>query len=193
MLDSIEFIVFEGGDCSGKTTVAKLLSDHLNEIGKPTFLTREPNGAIRDIFLNNDFNPVTNLLLIAANRYEHNLQIQQAIKEGKIVICDRYTDSTIAYQHFGAGVDLDLIEVLNKNFVLLNPDVTFFLRTSPEVAMERLKLRRSNEDQGETEAYLKKIDNGFMHTCRNNKTSIIIDSNRTIDKVFNEIKHILKV
>ncbi len=115
------FITFEGIDGSGKTTQSELLADYFRQIyGEGNvILTREPGGTdfaekVRKELLVCDIDPVSELLLLISMRYEHMKKlISTALQEGKIVICDRFIDSTIAYQGYGFGVDLELIERLH--------------------------------------------------------------------------------
>src|SRR5512137_1696755 len=116
------FITFEGVEGCGKTTQIKLLAERLDEAGFRTLLTREPGGCpiadkIRQILLDADNQamvPLTELLLYAAARAQHVAEvIVPALEAGMIVLCDRFTDATIAYQHFGRGIERSTIDELN--------------------------------------------------------------------------------
>lgn len=147
------FITFEGVEGSGKTTQAKKLADFLKTAtfihpSKEILLTRCPGGTkkgekIREIFLSNQYEPTAELLLMAADRAEiANTLIRPHLKKGEIVICDRFSDSTIAYQGYRAGVDLHTIKnVMNIAINGLKPDITFLLDIPPELTRRRIKHR----------------------------------------------------
>ena len=139
------FITFEGPDGSGKSTQAKLLSDHLERKGTSVLLTREPGGTelgrtIRQILLNpeSEISPMAEVLLYACDRAEHvNSVIKPALLEGKTVICDRYFDSNVAYQG-GLLVDFDKILEINKHATLgIIPDLTVLLDIDPKLGISR--------------------------------------------------------
>ncbi len=129
------FITFEGIDGSGKTTQSKLLANHFKQIRgeNNVVLTREPGGTnfaekVRGVLLTNNIDSISELLLLISMRREHMKKlILPALAEGKIVICDRFIDSTIAYQGYGFGVDLGLIRDLHKLVEIKYPDITFIL------------------------------------------------------------------
>ncbi len=132
------FITFEGGEGSGKSTHANLLKDYLENKGFEVLLLREPGGTetgekLREILLNDKskISPLTELLLFLASRRELIVRvIEPALKESKIVICDRFMDSTIAYQGYGRGIDIELISKLNGLVVDgTSPNLTFILDT----------------------------------------------------------------
>ncbi len=133
------FITFEGGESSGKTTHSQLLKKYLEEKGYEVLLTREPGGpvlseAVRDILLNPNLNIVSlsELFLFEAARAQHVKRfVFPALRAGKVVICDRFTDSTVAYQGYGRKLDLQLIDRLNSVASLgLTPVLTIYLDIS---------------------------------------------------------------
>lgn len=146
------FISFEGNDGSGKSTQAKTLARRLAQAGFDVVLTREPGGTkvgeqIRDILLdrdNNDMDNLTEALLYAAARAQHVRQvIKPALVEGKLVISDRYVDSSIAYQGAGRGLGVDLVRGINAPAVdHCLPDLTIFLKLNPEVGLKRFSASR---------------------------------------------------
>jgi len=146
------FIVFEGVDGSGTTTQAELLARFLEELGHAVVLTREPGGTptaerIRELVLNPELRETTHLtelFLYAASRAQHvEEKIVPSLAEGKIVICDRFTASTLAYQAYGRGLDIELVEKINSYAVGdCCPDLTIFLELSIEEARQR-RLRRA--------------------------------------------------
>ncbi|WP_395463308.1 dTMP kinase [Wolbachia endosymbiont of Cantharis cryptica] len=148
------FITFEGIDGSGKTTQSELLANHFKQIHgeNNVVLTREPGGTdfaekIRGILLKDNIDPISELLLLISMRYEHVKKlILPALKEGKIVICDRFIDSTIAYQGYGLSVDLGLIRDLHKLVKIKRPDVTFILDIDIKVGLSRAKDKNKYEE-----------------------------------------------
>ncbi|MDX2129428.1 MAG: dTMP kinase [Chloroherpetonaceae bacterium] len=148
-------ISFEGLDASGKSTQLKLLESHLKSIGKDSLCLREPGGIllgeeIRNILLHHqeEIHPTAELLLFFASRAELiERRIRPALLRGEIVILDRFYDSTIAYQGFGRGIDLKIIEQLISIVTQgLEPNHTFYLDISPEAAFQRkTQLVESNQ------------------------------------------------
>lgn len=150
------FITFEGGECSGKTTVIKELEKKLQELNIKYISTREPGGIkiaekIRDIILDVENKSMTyecEALLYAASRMQHlKERVIPALNDGYIVLCDRFLDSSLAYQGYARG--LGFKDVLIANSFALNylPDLTIFIDVTPEVALERLKNRSEKIDR----------------------------------------------
>lgn len=162
------FITFEGIDGSGKTTQSKLLADHFKQMrGEDNVvLTREPGGTdfaekIREVLLTNNIDPISELLLLISMRYEHMKKlILSALAEGKIVICDRFIDSTIAYQGYGLGVDLELIRKLHELLEIKRPDVTFILDIDVDIALSRAKDKNKYEEMDVD--FYNKVRKGFQ-------------------------------
>ncbi len=154
------FISFEGTDGSGKTTQIKLLEAYIRQKGYETVLTREPGGTrvselIRDMVLdpeNREITPLTEMILYAASRAQHVAQvIKPAVDRGKIVICDRFVDSSYAYQGCGRGVDLKVVADVNRAAVNgIVPHMTFFLDIVPEISLGR-RLNSTGADRIEQE------------------------------------------
>lgn len=148
------FITFEGIDGSGKTTQSKLLADYFRQIygENSVVLTREPGGTdfaekIRNVLLVNDIDPISELLLFVSTRCEHMKKlILPALKEGQIVICDRFIDSTIAYQGYGFGVSLELIKQLHELVGIKYPDITFILDIDVNVGLSRAEDKNKYEE-----------------------------------------------
>jgi len=146
-LNNAKFITFEGIDGSGKSTQARLLLDHMNNSGVETILVREPGGtniseSIREILLHNSSSQMgdrTESLLMTASRAQLTQEvIIPNIDQGKFVIADRYSDSTLAYQGGGRNLDIEwLIELNNYATFTLLPDITFFVDIRPEEALRR--------------------------------------------------------
>ena len=143
------FITFEGIDGSGKSTQISLLCNELERRGLPFILTRQPGGTeigakIRQILLdpeNSAMDPKAELLLYLADRVQHLQEvIRPALAEGKLVLCDRYHDATLAYQGAGRGLDLSWMEELSKDLIL-TPDLTIWMELDPKCIW---KVRVSN-------------------------------------------------
>lgn len=172
------FISFEGGEGSGKTTQINKLSQMLTDNGHKVITTREPGGTpegdkVRDLIVQRDggdWNPMAETLLLFAARTMHVEKIiGPALDEGKIIITDRYTDSTVAYQGYGHGLALDKIEDINK-LVLggLKPDLTFILDIDPKAGLERSERRLASETLGvnQTEDKFERMDFSFHEKLR---------------------------
>jgi dTMP kinase len=145
------FITFEGVEGCGKTTQIRMLADRLTADGYRVLLTREPGGClisdkIRSILLdaeNRDMVPLTELFLYAAARAQHVSEvIKPALAEGTIVLCDRFTDATVAYQHYGRGIDRSTIDILNVLACQsLSPDLTVLMDCDAATGLSRAKSR----------------------------------------------------
>jgi dTMP kinase len=142
------FITIEGGEGSGKTTQSKLLKEYLEQLGWNVLLTREPGGtvlaeAIREILLNpaSRFVPLSELFLYEAARVQHMEEfILPALKAGKVVICDRFIDATVAYQGYGRKLDLKFIDSLNKKSTFgVMPKLTIYLDIEPKAGLNKAK------------------------------------------------------
>ncbi len=142
------FITLEGGEGVGKTTQQALLAQQLCQAGYPCLCTREPGGtalgrALREILLHGDpLTPLAELFLYAADRAEHVQKcILPALAAGQVVVCDRFTDSTLAYQGYGRGLDLQQVRQLNHLATGgLQPQLTLWLDLAPEVGLARSRL-----------------------------------------------------
>jgi len=184
-------IVFEGIEGSGKSHHISLVSKYLNKKKISHIKIREPGGnpnseKIRKLILNNksNFNKNTDLLLYMASRSENINTIRNSLNK-KVILIDRFTDSTIAYQHFGMGVDINLIETLNK-YLLKNIKVNFtFLNiVNQHNLRERLKKRKSlNRYDKFNTSFYKKVQNGYLKLSKKNKKKYqLINSNLEIKK-----------
>ena len=198
-------IVFEGIEGSGKSHHINKVSKYLDKKKASYIKIREPGGSlnsekIRRLILNkkSNFNIYTDLLLYLAARSENINLIKKSYKK-KIILIDRFTDSTIAYQHFGMGVDLKIINTINK-FLLKNIKVNFtFLNiVNKKNLLQRLKNRKSlnRYDRFDMNFY-NKVQKGFLKLAKSNKKSYkIIDSNLDIkkneDSIINQFKKLIK-
>lgn len=196
-----KFIVFEGPDRCGKSTQANMLEQYFAELGKEVILTREPGGDkvaedIREILLNPDnvVSPMTELLLYEASRAQHTEQkVLPALKEGKIVICERYTMSTCAYQGYGRNIDMDIIDRLNNIATLgLEPDLTLVFLMSDKYFKERGEHLFSDRLEREDEAFRHKMRQGYRELVAKQKNAVIINADndkKTVQEaVLKEIK-----
>jgi dTMP kinase len=142
------FITIEGGEGSGKTTQSRLLKEYLEKVGRKVLLTREPGGtlfaeSIRKILLSPDSRPVplSELFLYEAARAQHMDEfVIPALKAGKVVICDRFTDATVAYQGYGRKLDIKLINRFNKEATFgILPNLTIYLDIDPKKGLNKAK------------------------------------------------------
>tara|TARA_B100001996_G_scaffold233751_1_gene180460 strand:+ start:154 stop:798 length:645 start_codon:yes stop_codon:yes gene_type:complete len=201
------FIVFEGIEGSGKSYQSKRLYNNIKKRKLPVILTREPGGTVgaerirniilKDYFTNNSkekFDKYTDTLLYLAARNEHvQNKIKNAISKKKIIICDRFIDSTIAYQVYGKGVERNLIDSVHK-FILKNikPDITFLLKVDISKAFKRLKKRKKkNRYDKFSKSFYIKAQKAFVKLAKKNRKKYRIYDNSTDDK--NLEKEILKV
>ena len=199
-----KFITFEGCDGCGKSTQLALLSNYLTEQNIPHIFTREPGGgkiseAIREILLNGKNTEMTDeceALLYAAARVQHLAdRVEPALQEGKLVICDRYVDSSLAYQAYARGLGEDFIKKINA-FALQNylPDVTIFIDLTPEAAF----LRKCGADENDRleqagMAFHKKVYEGYDTLAKNEPERIArVDGNQTPNGIFENVLAILK-
>lgn len=195
------FITFEGGEGSGKTTCIKKVVKTLKEQGHVVVLTREPGGTpiseeIRNVILdkkNVDMDPRTEALLYAASRRQHIVQkILPSLKEGKIVISDRFLDSSLAYQ--GGARKLGIDEILHVNMYAtegLEPDITFFFDIEPEEGLKRIAAnagREVNRLDVEKLSFHYEVRKYFQElTKRFSKRFVVIDASKDAEHVYQEV------
>jgi dTMP kinase len=206
----VGFITFEGGDGTGKSTQIRLLERHLVAQGKSCLTTREPGGTslgqlLRKILLESGDRPIsssTELLLYLADRAQHVHEvIAPAIMQGKIVLSDRYIDSTVAYQGYGRGFEVQLLLALNRVASQgVTPDFTFLLDCPVELGLSRTIHRRSdssiakNDDRFENEnlEFHEKVRRGFLDLARAEPARFyVIDASRSEQEVFAAVKEIV--
>jgi dTMP kinase len=208
----IRFITFEGGDGSGKTTQLNLLAKYLSRRGRGYLCTREPGATklgkmIRRVLLEAGDEKIaseTELFLYLADRAQHVCEIiRPALAAGQIVLCDRFTDSTVAYQGYGRGVDLRVLGDLNRIASGgLTPDLTFFLDCAPELGLartaERMAAQRPGErreDRFEREAaeFHARVRKGFQELARSDGARIrLLDASRSAEDLHEEIRSIVE-
>ena len=194
------FITFEGGDGSGKSTQVNLLKDYLDNLNFETIKTREPGGTpsaeiLRDLLTTGEvekWTPMSEALLMWAARYEHLIQvIEPALNSGKNVICDRFYDSTYAYQGVAHNLGIDKMEKLKKIIIGdIEPDITFVLDIDPKVGLKR-SLDRSNQEN-RFESYNidfhNKIRSAFLEIAKKNKNRcVVVDASLNEQEINNLI------
>ncbi len=199
------FISFEGIDCCGKTTQVKLLIDKLQSQKKEAVLLREPGGTIiseriREILLdkkNSHLTQIAEVLLFSASRTQLVSEIiMPALSENKIVICDRYVDSTTVYQGYGRGISLDAIQSLNATATIgVMPQKTFFIDITIEEMFLRRKNGRQETDRMEmaTTEFYNRVRNGYIELSRKEPNRfVVIDGKQPIEAIhtliWNEIE-----
>ncbi len=198
------FITFEGIEGAGKSTQAKMLHSFLIEKNIPSVLTREPGGTnlgkkIREILLTPTeeiFPPNAELMLYEADRniHIHNV-IKPNLRKGTNVICDRFTDSTLAYQGYARGLDLKLIENLNNIATEgLKPDITFLIDIDVKEGFERIKKEREiDRIEQESIEFHKRLREGFLKIAEKNKDRVVvINGAKSKEEIFSEIIKVLK-
>ena len=199
------FISFEGIDGCGKSTQADLLRSYLESKGEQVELLREPGGTalseqIREILLNpnNDkMDPSTESILLSASRAQLTREIIiPALERGNVVICDRYADSTLAYQGYGRGINLEWLEKLNAFATAgLKPDITLLVDLPVDEAFNRMQSKSFDRIEMEGIEFLNKVRSGYLElTDRFSKRYFMIDGMETIEemskKIINKIEEI---
>ena len=190
------FITFEGGDGCGKTTQIKLLDEYLRKKGYKTLLTREPGSKglgekVREILLNydGDVSPVCESFLFLADRAQNvDCLIKPALEEGTIVICDRHTDSSVAYQGYGRGLDIDRIKKLNSIATSgLNPDLTIVLDVDVETSQKRVGAEKDRMESAGIE-FFERVRQGYLEIAKQEPERVkVVDSTKTIEEIHKEI------
>ena len=207
------FIVFEGVEGCGKSYQSKKLINNLKKIGINPVLTREPGGTksaelIRSLILKDYFNKdnkekfdkYTDTLLYLAARNEHiKNKIKPALKKKKIVICDRFTDSTLAYQVYGKKVKKSFIESIHKYILQgVKPNITFVLKVTPKSSKVRLKNRKTkNRYDDFAQSFYIKAQQSFLKIAKNKKNYYILESSKNDSnlekKIFKLVKKYLNI
>ena len=200
------FITFEGGEGSGKSSVMKLLAERLEKEGYSVVTTREPGGTpiaeeIRNVILdkkNTDMDPRTEALLYAASRRQHLVQkVWPALQEGKLVLCDRFLDSSLAYQ--GVARHLGVDEILNVNLFATEgkyPDLTLFFDLEPEIGLARIAAnagREVNRLDLEKMDFHKNVRSAFQELAKRFANRyVVIDASQSFEKVFEDAYQAIK-
>ena len=207
------FIVFEGVEGCGKSFQSKKLFNRLRKKRINTILTREPGGTksselIRNLILKDyftkdrkeKFDKYTDTLLYLAARNEHiKNKIKPALLQKKVVICDRFTDSTIAYQVYGKQVDINFINGIHKKILQgVKPNIVFILKVSEKSSIKRLKKRRTkNRYDNFAQSFYNRAQKSFIKIAKNKQNYFVMDSSANDslleEKIFNITRKFLKI
>lgn len=200
------FITIEGPDGSGKTTILQMLAENLEKEGHAVVATREPGGIeiaeqIRKVILdpeNTAMDPRTEALLYAAARRQHLAEkVKPALKEGKIVLCDRFVDSSLAYQGHARGLGIDEVYSINE-FAIENmmPAMTLYFDVAPEIGLERInknKGREVNRLDMEKLEFHQKVREGYMILAERFSDRIVkVDASKDLDTVYGQAEAQIK-
>ncbi|NLG37328.1 MAG: dTMP kinase [Clostridiales bacterium] len=190
------FITFEGPDGAGKTTQIERLTAHISKRGLPLTVTREPGGTaigekIRALLLDPDhceMDPVAEALLYAASRAQHVREIiAPALLDGRVVVCDRFIDSSLAYQGFGRKLGEKLIWELNAPALCgVMPDLTLCVLAKPDTSLRRLAQKEGGPDRLESENrdFFTRVYEGYRALCREYpERMLLLDADRDIDDI----------
>lgn len=197
------FITLEGMEGCGKSTQCALLVEHFTRLGFDVLRTLEPGGSVlgkelRRILLdpaNSDLSPVSELFLYLADRAQHvGTVIRPALEQDRVVICDRFADSTVVYQGYGRGLEPSLLRQLNDTAVQgLWPDATVLLDLAPEQGLRRALTRNMRENKARTEgrfeaeslAFHTRVREGYLTwAALNRERFLVVDADRTPEQVF---------
>ena len=207
------FIVFEGVEGCGKSFQSKKLYNKLRKLKIDSILTREPGGTrsselirnliLKDYYSKNNkekFDKYTDTLLYLASRNEHiKNKIKPALLKKKIIICDRFTDSTLAYQVYGKKVDVNFINNIHKKILDgIKPNIVFILKVSKESSKRRLKKRKTkNRYDNFAQSFYTKAQRSFIKLAENKKNYFVLDSSLNDDflenKIFKIVSKFLKI
>lgn len=195
------FITFEGPDGCGKTTQMKLLAEYLEKKGEKVVLTREPGGKglgekVREILLNYDgevSDRCESFLFLADRAQNIDIIVNPAVKAGKIVLCDRHIDSTVAYQGYGRGLDIERINMLNN--LATNgkkPDLTFVFDVDVETSMKRVGKEKDRMESAGIDFH-NRVRQGYLELAKQEPQRIkVIDATKSIEEIHDEVINILK-
>jgi len=197
------FITFEGIEGSGKSTQIELLQASLKEEGYSVEVLREPGTTqlgerIRDVFLektDEQVDPMTEAFLLYASRkhLDQNF-LQEHLKNESIVIADRYSDATVAYQCYGKGLSEDFVKYIHEKSNLLSPDLTFYMDITAEASKSRIDNRELDRMESESIDFFSKVRMGYLEIAKSNPDRIIIlDAELSVkdlqNTIFNEVKN----
>ncbi len=200
------FIAFEGGEGAGKSTILDKIYDWMKDENIPCIKTREPGGIkiseqIRSVILDNnntEMDERTEALLYAAARRQHLVEkIIPALNEGKVVLCDRFIDSSLAYQGYARGIGMDEILEIN-NFAIgeYMPNLSIFFDLDPSEGLKRINKdnnREVNRLDNEKLDFHNKVREGYYKILEKDKDRIVkIDASKSIDKVYEDVKYIIR-
>lgn len=200
------FFTFEGPEGAGKTTVLKMIVSKLQEEGKEVIATREPGGSviaeeIRQVILNpvhKEMDAKTEALLYAAARSQHFVEkIEPALREGKVVLCDRFIDSSLAYQGIGRGLGIEGVKSINEFAIGERmPDMTILFDLDPEIGLERInahKDREVNRLDVESLAFHQKVRKAYLMLAKEFPERIfVIDASKPLEEVYQSVWKVLR-
>ncbi|WP_423408666.1 dTMP kinase [Heyndrickxia sp. MSNUG] len=200
------FITIEGPDGSGKTTIINMLADNLQKEGFEVVATREPGGIeiaeqIRQVILDRDntaMDPRTEALLYAAARRQHLAEkVKPALEKGKIILCDRFVDSSLAYQGYARGLGIDEVYSINEFAIEdMMPQLTLYFDLAPELGLERInknKGREVNRLDLENLEFHQKVREGYMILADRFSDRIVkIDASRELEAVYKDAEARIK-
>lgn len=196
------FITFEGPDKAGKSTQIRLLCEYYEQNGIPFLLTREPGGCaisekIRQLLLDpcNDMGPICEAMLYAAARSELvEKVIMPALQQGTTVICDRFVDSSIAYQGYGRELGAKKVAALNRWATQgLTPDITFYLSIRPEIAQQRMNHMKKDRLERADQAFRTRVTQGYEALLQAQPERFtVVDANGSIEQIHQTILQILR-
>ncbi len=195
------FITFEGADGCGKSTQLNLLSDYLKNKGYDVIITREPGAKglgekIRDILLNydGDVSDRCESFLFLADRAQHiDMVVKPAIEQGKIVLCDRHTDSSVAYQGYGRGLSIDRINMLNDLAVNgRKPDITFVFDVDVETSMSRVGSEKDRMESAGME-FFNKVRKGYLEIAKQEPKRVkVLDAKKSIEEIHQNVVKLIE-
>ena len=195
------FITFEGADGCGKTTQLELLAQYLKEKNKEVIITREPGAKglgekIREILLNyeGEVSDRCESFLFLADRAQHiDMIVNPAVKAGKIVLCDRHIDSSVAYQGYGRGLDVEQIDRLNM--LATNgkrPDLTIVFDIDVETSMKRVGKEKDRMESAGVE-FFNRVREGYLELAKQEPERIcVLDATKSIDEIHKEVVKIVE-
>lgn len=195
------FITFEGADGCGKTTQLELLADYLKEKNKEVIITREPGAKglgekIREILLNYDgeVSDRCESFLFLADRAQHiDMIVNPAVEAGKIVLCDRHIDSSVAYQGYGRGLDIEQIDRLNM--LATNgrrPDLTLVFDIDVETSMKRVGKEKDRMESAGVE-FFNRVREGYLELAKQEPERIcVLDATKSIEEIHSEVVKIIE-
>ena len=191
------FISVCGLDGAGKGVLMENIKKHLDSKGVNYILTREPGGTvvaekIREVIVNEDIDDITEALLFASARRDHvEKKIKPALKEGKLVISDRFIDSSLAYQGVGRGLGIDFVKHINEIAIGdFMPDKTIYLDLDPEIGLQRIKENNREENRLDKEKidFYKKNREGYLELARRYPNRyIVLNAEKSPEEVFSEL------
>lgn len=199
-----KWISFEGGEGSGKTTLIKALEKRFKEAGQSVLTTREPGGVpvaekIRHILLDrtkDHMDPMTEAILFAASRRQHLVEkVLPALEEGKIVLMDRYVDSSVVYQGYARGLGMERIAKLNEYATSgMMPSLTFYLDLDPEVGMKRIQTNKRDQNRLDLESmdFHHKIRQGYQLLCEGEERIHCVDANQSMEALLEEVWKVIQ-